>query len=137
MPRQGYRLDVYRDDPEARRLPMLAAAVSAERLFDLFLDLLEPLGERSTSCWRRATTAGRRRPHATCSASTSTCRCWTSHFCDFEDLLLNDGCTGVAVISDDRPMEVQFDEHKLLVVYAPDLKPFRRVLGSTASRGGS
>ena len=51
-----------------------------------------------------------------------------SHFCDFEDLLLNDGCTGVAVISTTEPMEVQFDEHKLLVVYAGDLRPFELLL---------
>ena len=51
-----------------------------------------------------------------------------SHFCDFEDLLLNDGCTGIAVMTAGRPMEVQFDEHKLFYVYAPDLRPFRRVL---------
>ena len=51
-----------------------------------------------------------------------------SCFLDFEDLLLNDGCTGAAVISTAGPMEVQFDEHKLLVVYARDLEPFERVL---------
>ena len=51
-----------------------------------------------------------------------------SHFCEFEELLTHDGCTGVAVMADRVPMEVQFDEHKLFHVYAPDLKPFRRVL---------
>jgi hypothetical protein len=34
----------------------------------------------------------------------------------------------VAVISTAGPMEVQFDEHKLLVVYARDLEPFERAL---------
>ena len=47
---------------------------------------------------------------------------------DYEDLLLNDGCTGIAVLNPRIPMEVQFDEHKLLYVYAPDLRPFRKVL---------
>ena len=51
-----------------------------------------------------------------------------SHFCDFEDLLLNDGCTGVAVVADEQPIELQFDEHKLLVVYARDLDPFATIL---------
>ena len=40
----------------------------------------------------------------------------------------NAGCFGVAVIAVDRPMEVQFDEHKTLVCYARDLKPFVDVL---------
>lgn len=51
-----------------------------------------------------------------------------SHFCDFEDLLVNDGCTGVAVIGQGEPIEVQFDEHKLLIVYARNLAPFQRIL---------
>ena len=32
------------------------------------------------------------------------------------------------MLSTRGPLEVQFDEHKLLHVYAPDLKRFRRVL---------
>ena len=51
-----------------------------------------------------------------------------SHLCEFEELLLNDGCAGVAVIAAAGPMEVQFDEHKLLVVYAHELEPFEAVL---------
>jgi hypothetical protein len=57
-----------------------------------------------------------------------------SYFCDYEDLLLNDGCTGVAVLSTEGPMEVQFCEHKLLSVYAPDLAPFRQALRSVGLR---
>ncbi len=34
----------------------------------------------------------------------------------------------MAVLADRAPMEVQFDEHKLFHVYAPNLKPFRRIL---------
>ena len=62
-----------------------------------------------------------------------------SHFCEFEELLTHDGCTGVAVLADGRPMEVQFDEHKLFHVYAPDLRPFRRVLrrAGVRQRAGS
>jgi hypothetical protein len=40
-----------------------------------------------------------------------------SCFCDFEELLLNDGCTGCRHFYS-GPLEVQFDEHKLLVAYA-------------------
>src|SRR5207249_10562873 len=50
-----------------------------------------------------------------------------SDLLDFEDLLVNDGCTGVAVLSAAGPMEVQFDEHKLLIVYARALAPFERI----------
>ena len=47
-----------------------------------------------------------------------------SILCDHEELLLNDGCTGVAVLNPSIPVEVQFDEHKLLIVYGEDLSPF-------------
>ena len=47
---------------------------------------------------------------------------------DYENLLLNDGCTGMAALNPNGPMEVQFDEHKLLFVYAHDLQPFEQIL---------
>ena len=36
-PREGYRTDVYRDRKARLKLPMLSAAVSADRVFDAFL----------------------------------------------------------------------------------------------------
>ena len=44
-PREGYRVEVFRDRRARLRLPMLSAAVSAERLFDTFLALLDALGK--------------------------------------------------------------------------------------------
>jgi hypothetical protein len=127
VPRQGYRKGVYRDPATGQRVPVLAGAVSRERLFDVFLDLLEVLGEAVDVVMETShhTAAGHRdllREHIDLPVLLS-------HFCDYEDLLLNDGCTGTAVISTGEPMEVQFDEHKLLVVYAGDLRPFEEVLG--------
>ena len=126
-PRQGYRTEVFRQG--GLRLPILTAAVTAESLFDVFLDLLAPLGEtlhvvlESSHGERTDRHSDFRRDHIDAAVLAS-------HFCEFEELLLNDGCTGVAVMSARRPLEVQFDEHKQLTVYAPDLKPFRRVLRS-------
>ena len=42
--------------------------------------------------------------------------------------MLHDGCTGLAALNPNGPMEVQFDEHKLLFVYANDLEPFEEIL---------
>ncbi len=47
---------------------------------------------------------------------------------DFEDLLINDGCTGIAVLNPSLPQEVQLDEHKLLIVYGKELRPYEQVL---------
>jgi hypothetical protein len=46
---------------------------------------------------------------------------------DFEDLLMNDGCTGIAVLNPGIPQEVQFDEHKLLIVYGQPLLDYEQV----------
>jgi hypothetical protein len=125
-PRQGYRVDVFRDRKARLRLPMLSAAVSAERLFDTFLALLEPLGDEVHVVLESSHNAAA--GHTDLRRSHIDLPVLASHFCEFEELLTHDGCTGVAVMADRVPMEVQFDEHKLFHVYAPNLKPFRRVL---------
>ena len=127
VPRQGYRRDVYRDEETALEVPVLAAAVSRERLFDLFLELLEPLGA-TVDVVLETSHASLEGTHRDLYREHIDLPVLTSHFCDFEGLLLNDGCAGVAVISTSAPMEVQFDEHKLLVVYARDLAPFEQVM---------
>ena len=126
-PRQGYRVEIYRDRQARLRLPMLSAAVSAERLFDTFLALLEPLGEEVHVVLESSHGAATDE-HTDLRRSSIDLPVLASHFCDFEELLTHDGCTGVAVLADRVPMEVQFDEHKLFHVYAPNLKPFRRIL---------
>jgi hypothetical protein len=126
-PRQGYRVEIYRDRKARLRLPMLSAAVSAERLFDTFLALLEPLGEEVHVVLESSHGAATDE-HTDFRRSGIDLPVLASHFCDFEELLTHDGCTGVAVLADRVPMEVQFDEHKLFHVYAPNLKPFRRIL---------
>ncbi len=126
-PRQGYRVGVFRDRRARLRLPTLSAAVSAERLFDVFLALLEPLGEVVhvvLECSHDSSRDG----HTDLRRNHIDRPVLASHFCEFEELLTHDGCTGVAVLADRRSVEVQFDEHKLFHVYARDLKPFRRVL---------
>jgi hypothetical protein len=48
---------------------------------------------------------------------------------DFEELLVNDGCSGIAVLNPATPQEVQFDEHKLLIVYGKELHDYEHILG--------
>jgi hypothetical protein len=134
LPREGYRTQVYRDRNAGLRMPMLSAAVSRERLFDAFLALMEPLGDslhvvlESSHQTRRGGTVNEFRRHGMDKPVL------LSHFCEFEDLLLNDGCTGLAVMSRKKFVEVQFDEHKLLHVYAKDLRPYKRALRSLGIR---
>ena len=127
IPREGYRIDTYRDAREKIEVPVLVAAVSRERLFDMFLELLDPLGpvvDVVLETSHQSEGSG----HQDLQREQIDLPVLKSYCCEFEELLLNDGCAGIAVISTLGPMEVQFDEHKLLVVYAHDLRPFEHIL---------
>jgi hypothetical protein len=130
VPRQGFRVDTYRDARAGIQVPVLAASVSRERLFDVFLELLGPLGDVVDVVLETSHDSDGNQ-HQDLYREHIDLPVLKSHLCDFEELLLHDGCTGIAVIATERPMEVQFDEHKLLVVYARDLEPFREVLGQS------
>ena len=127
VPVEGYRISRFRDAETRLCLPVLGAAVSAEKVFDVFLDLLMPLGER-VHVILETSHGGPGDYHDDLRRGDIDLPVLMSHFCDFEDLILNDGCTGVAVVAAGRKVEVQMDEHKLLFVYARELKPFRRVM---------
>jgi hypothetical protein len=127
VPREGFRIETYKDAKAGFQVPVLAAAVSREKLFDAFLDLLDPLGDVVDVIVETShETDGTR--HVDLFREGIDLPILKSHCCDFEDLLLNDGCTGLAIMSSTAPMEVQFDEHKLLVVYTADIRPFAQIL---------
>jgi hypothetical protein len=128
VPSQGYRHDVYRDEESRASVPVLMAAASNQHLFETFMDLLDPLGFEvdvvlETSHNRE------NRGHVDLYREHIDLPVLKSILWDFEDLLLNDGCTGIAVLNPGIPQEVQFDEHKLLIVYGENLAPFEDVLG--------
>ena len=103
------------------------AAASSDVLFGLFMELVQKLGPvvdvvLETSHNQEATGhTDLYREHIDLPVLTSTL--W-----GFEDLLTNDGCTGIAVLNPNTPQEVQFDEHKLLIVYGSPLERFEHVL---------
>ena len=126
VPKAGYRHDAYVDPTSGARLPALVAAVSSERLFDTFLELLGPLGDSCDVILESShEEAVGRREFAREGVERLVLE---SLLWDFEDLLLNDGCTGIAVMHPELSLEVQLDEHKLLVVYAQQRLPFERIL---------
>jgi hypothetical protein len=127
FPRQGYRIEMYRDARAAFQVPVLVAAVSRERLFDTFIELLDPLGD-VVDVVLETSHDSKNSSHLDLFREHIDLPVLKSHCCDYEKLLLHDGCTGLAVLSTSGPMEVQFDEHKLLVVYAGDLAPFTDIL---------
>ncbi|CAN5916303.1 hypothetical protein BH23PLA1_BH23PLA1_25770 [soil metagenome] len=127
VPREGYRRDIYRDPETGNKMPVLAAAVSSERLFDVFMDLLDPLGDE-VDVVMESSHESEPGAHADLYREHMDTVILKSTLYDYEDLLLNDGCSGLAALNPGGPMEVQFDEHKLLFVYAHDLEPFEQIL---------
>ncbi len=129
VPAQGYRHDAYRDEESKTSVPVLMAAASSESLFEIFMDLLDPLGSEvdvvlETSHNRQA------RGHSDLYREHIDLPVLKSILYEYEDLLVNDGCTGIAVLNPNIPQEVQFDEHKLLIVYGNQLEAYERVFNS-------
>ncbi len=123
VPSQGFRHDSYHDEESRTNVPVLMAAVSSEHLFDTFMDLLDPLGNvvdvvLETSHNRDSN------GHTDLYREHIDIPVLKSILWEYEDLLLNDGCTGLAVLNPGVPQEIQFDEHKLLIVYGDNLEPF-------------
>ena len=127
IPRQAFRVDTYRDTKAGFQVPVLAASISRDKLFDVFIDLLDPLGEIVDVVLETSHESDGNQ-HRDLFREQIDLPILKSYCCDFEDLLLHDGCTGMAALSGSGPMEVQFDEHKLLVVYAADMRPFINIL---------
>ncbi len=126
VPAEGYRHDSYLDEQSKTRVPVLMASVSRERLFEVFIDLVEPLGGVVDVVLETSHSQGRR-GHNDLYREHIDMPVLKSVLYDFEDLLTHDGCTGLAVLNPGVPLEVQFDEHKLLIVYGDDLEPFEDV----------
>lgn len=119
VPEEGWRFDRYVDSESGAAVPVALASVSAEKLFDVFFALLDAVGPTVDVVVESS--------HRQKGPSVSALRegvdapVLKSVFCDYEETLLNDGCLGVAVLDADKPLEIQFDEHKLLSVYGEDL----------------
>lgn len=123
IPCQGYRHDSYRDEENKSTVPVLMGAVTREDLFETFMDLLDPLGNvvdvvLETSHSREQT------GHTDLYREHIDMPVLKSILWDFEDLLLNDGCVGLAVLNPSIPQEVQLDEHKLIIIYGENQSPF-------------
>ena len=126
VPRQGYRHDRYLDEVTGAEIPVLMAAATKSVLLDLFLDMLEPLGPVVDVILESSHLGGE--PRADLHRGQIDLPVLRSILLDHEDLLLNDGCTGIAVVAPERGQEVQLDEHKMLIAYGAPLADFEKIL---------
>jgi len=119
IPEEGWSFDRYVDPETGAGVPVAIAAISREKLFDVFFALLDGIGATVDVVVESSHRQNGSRDSSTREGVDAPVL--KSVFCDYEDLLLNDGCLGVAVLDAEQPLEIQFDEHKLLSVYGDDL----------------
>ncbi len=119
VPRSGFRHDRYRDDETGIEIPVLMGAASRETIIDLYFDLLDPLGDEVDVVLETSHDKSNGE-HTDLYREQIDMPVLQSILYDYEDLLLDDGCCGIAVLNPRKPMEVQLDEHKLLFVYGHD-----------------
>jgi hypothetical protein len=126
-PVQGFRYEKYVDEDSKAEIPVIMAAASRESLFPVFLQLIQQLGPvvdvvlETSHDHELAGHRDRFREQIDMPVLVSI-------LMEYEQLLVNDGCTGIAVLNPRTPQEVQFDEHKLLIMYGNPLQEFERVL---------
>src|SRR3990172_1720067 len=121
VPSAGFRHDVYRDEENRANVPVLMAAVTRERLMESFMALIENLGD-VVDVVLETSHGHQSHGHTDLYREYIDMPILQSMLWDFEDLLTNDGCTGIAVLNPSVPQEVQLDEHKLLLVYGTELR---------------
>src|SRR4051812_29927644 len=127
VPSAGYRHDVYRDEENRAEVPVLMAAVTRGQMMDAFMSLIEGLGD-VVDVVLETSHGDQSHGHTDLYREYIDMPILQSTLWDFEDLLINDGCTGIAVLNPSLPQEVQLDEHKLLIVYGKELRPYEKIL---------
>lgn len=126
-PSQGYRHDVYIDEESQSKVPVIMAAASKPNLFPLFMQLIQRLGP-VVDVVLETSHEQSEHGHVDMYREHIDMPVLTSILWDYENLLTNDGCTGIAVLNPNIPQEIQFDEHKLLIMYGSPLEPFEHTL---------
>lgn len=127
VPRAGFRHDVYRDEESRTDVPVLMATATKLCLIDTFMELLEPLGP-VVDVVLETSHGHSGGGHTDLYREHIDMPILQSILWDFEKLLTNDGCTGIAVLNPGLPQEVQLDEHKLLIVYGNELAAYENIL---------
>lgn len=128
---EGFRQADYFDEGIQRSYPVLMVSSSRSNLMEDFLGLMNLLDEEVNVA---LDSRHENDTHERTFLRFSIDRCvLESTLCDFEELLLGDGMLtiGAFCFSEGRTVEVQLDDHKLLIVYGDcleTLQPFRRAL---------
>lgn len=128
VPLAGYSHDGWEEN--GKIVPVLLASVSQENLFDTFLELIEGVGSTVDVAIKTSHDQKKGVENQEFVRESIDLVVLKSILLDFEDLLLNDGYTGIAVFNRDEKREILFDEHKMLIAFGEDLSYFEEVLAA-------
>ena len=110
----------------------MVASVSREKIFQLFMDLIEPVGrcvDVALGSSYDVETPNVLNNHTSYYRSSIDMSVLQSLLWNYENILTNDGCAGITVLNPSVPCEVQFDEHKLFLVDGGQLmEEFEKIL---------
>jgi len=119
IPTEGYRNDLITryENGLKLKIPTTVVAVSREKLFDLFISIIDCLSYETDVSISTSYTLPDEESNYGIRGDINT-DALIGHLCDddVKDLLLNDGCIGITVADLDTCTRVELDEHKLLYV---------------------
>lgn len=126
IPQANYVIREYEDEHVNRTVPVLLAAVSREYLFDVFLEFVSVLGDEVGLVLEGSHDRkdANHNDFVRYSIDTPVLK---SMLWDYENILMHDGCAGIAIMDFEQEIEVQLDEHKLVSAFAADLCPFETI----------
>ncbi len=135
VPERGFKVLNYMParselQPAPSSMPIYSIAVEQARAFDLFTDLLEPLGEELSvvlESTHDSTVSNRSRDYWSVGHDAISLQ---SALVDYEDLLTKDGCTGLSILDENQHCEVMYTEDKSLHCYGTPgiMGKFQRIL---------
>lgn len=125
VPQEGYKYESYYDNVKGAQTPLMVAAATRDKLSDLFFELSDCMGENVDAI---LTTSHDINPAVTMYREMIDLPVLQSVFMHHENIILNDGCTGVAVMHPRKSREVFLDEHKILFLYAENLGKYKKIL---------
>jgi hypothetical protein len=124
IPIQGYATEIF--EQGGQKFHALMSAISREGLFDTFLDVIDLIAspvDVMLKCSHGKNNSDEKDSEFIRGGIDLVVL--KSDLLDFEDLLMNDGCTGIAIFNRETHEEVNFEEHKLLQIYSEDMKSLK------------
>lgn len=118
IPQTGFRFSEWVGEVNGKvtRTPVIIATVSKEHIFDLLLDLIGLLNDEFVDVVLETRHETQDDTHEDLIFEMIEPIILKSRLCDFEDLLVDDGDAGIAIL-DNKPLEIQLDDHKTFIIY--------------------